>query len=48
MTWFDEVITPEDQAEVDDAMNEILMTLNRGAMVCGNVTDFIDARMPDA
>jgi hypothetical protein len=44
--WFGEIITPEDQEMVDAAVNEILITLNRCAMICGNVTDFIDARFP--
>jgi len=45
--WFGEIITPEDQSMVDAAVNEILITLNRCTMICGNVTDFIDARFPD-
>jgi hypothetical protein len=47
-SWFDEVITPDERKEAEEAVQEILVVLNRFALVCGAIPDFIDARMRDA
>jgi hypothetical protein len=41
---FDELITPEERVELEHAIEDINRVLRWGTMVCGAITDFIDAR----
>lgn len=41
---FDELITPEEREEIERSIDSINAMLNRATMLCGAITDFIDAR----
>jgi len=44
-SWFDEIITPEERARVDEAVQAMCVVILECMVLCENVTDFIDARM---
>lgn len=44
MSDFDEIITPEERAEIERSVDSINAMLNRATMLCGAIVDFIDAR----
>jgi len=46
--WFDEVITPQEREEIEQAVQSMCEVLIVGTVLCENITDFIDARMPHA
>ena len=48
MSWFDEIITPEERKELEGCTRQILLTLLRGTLVCRHIDELIDQRMPDA
>jgi len=45
--WLDEVITPQERREIDEAVLGMCEVLIMGTVLCENITDFIDARMGD-
>jgi len=47
-SWWDDIVTPQDRAEMEEAMRQILLTLLRGRLVCAYLPELIDQRMRDA
>jgi hypothetical protein len=45
MSDFDHIITPEEREEIERSVDSINAMLNHATMLCGAITDFIDARM---
>jgi len=43
--WLNEIITPEDRRQIDEAVQSMCEVLIVGTVLCENITDFIDARM---
>lgn len=41
---FDELITPEERAEIEKSIDSINRMLNRMTILVSNIVDFIDAR----
>lgn len=47
-SWFDEVITPEERKELEASTHAVCRVMQVGTIVAANITDLIDAKMPDA
>jgi len=44
-SWFNEIITPQDREEINEAVMGMCEVLIVGSVLCENITEFIDARM---
>ena len=44
MSWFDDILPVENRREIEAAVEELNSIIIQATMLCGNITDFIDAR----
>jgi hypothetical protein len=47
-SWFDEIITPSEREELEDAVRNVNRIMQAGFFVARYITDLIDARFPNA